>query len=361
MRSAFSDVYFYQDLIMHKPHRSVKELLHPNHKDLPSQIRHFAAAWMYRPELWQNSDQIQYEFTVKGNKAHYVQTFVEYVHSRADFLQLWQRNILGNTLVPPDPSRFEETDLTANQLRVTKTVRDFLHHRQDYYNDIQEGPVTFDMEPDEQDDDASIVDTENVVEHTPVATTGYDWRQYVLVKGKPGTGKSHAIKVAIQQTLDNGYKVACATPTGFLQSTYRAEFIEDNFEANTIHSMFRYPVNSTERPQINWNVGQYDLLIVEELSMVPKKIFSHVANTLNQLHVRPVALLCGDQQQQQPIETVEGRTTQTKGILYDKEFYKSCIVFNFLEQHRCSDPLYQEYLNTLRYAVAGDPSESRTV
>ena len=56
--------------------------------------------------------------------------------------------------------------------------------------------------------------------------------------------------------------------------------------------------------------------------MVPKKIFSHVANTLNQLHVRPVALLCGDQQQQQPIETVEGRTTQTKGILYDKEFYK---------------------------------------
>ena len=24
-------------------------------------------------------------------------------------------------------------------------------------------------------------------------------------------------------------------------------------------------------------------------------------------------------------------------------------MFNFLEQHRCSDPLYQEYLNTLRY------------
>jgi len=54
-------------------------------------------------------------------------------------------------------------------------------------------------------------------------------------------------KVAIQQAVDNGYKVACATPTGFLRRTYRAEFIEDNFEADTIHSMFRYPVNSTER------------------------------------------------------------------------------------------------------------------
>ena len=138
----------------------------------------------------------------------------------------------------------------------------------------------------------------------------------VLVKGKPGTGKPHAIKVAIQQALDNGYRVACATPTSFLQNTYRAEFIENNFEADPIHSTFRYPVNSSERAQINWNVGKFDLLIVEELSMVPKKLFLHVVNSLNQLHVRPVALLCRDQQQQQPIQTVEGRTTQTKGILY---------------------------------------------
>ena len=54
MRSAFTDVYFYQDLIMRKRHRNVQELLHPNHNELPTQIRHFAAAWMYRPELWQN-------------------------------------------------------------------------------------------------------------------------------------------------------------------------------------------------------------------------------------------------------------------------------------------------------------------
>ena len=125
---------------------------------------------------------------------------------------------------------------------MTKTVQDLLHQREHYYNDVDEGPVTFHMEPDEQDDDASDVDTEHVVERTPMATSGYDWRQHVLVKGKPGTRKSHAIKIAIQQALDNGYKVDCATPTGFLQSTYRAEFIADNFEADTIHSMFRYPV-----------------------------------------------------------------------------------------------------------------------
>ena len=40
---------------------------------------------------------------------------------------------------------------------------------------------------------------------------------------------------------------------------------------------------------------------------------------------------------------------QTTGILNDANFYRNCIVVNFLEQHRCTDPLLQEYLNYLRY------------
>ena len=83
--------------------------------------------------------------------------------------------------------------------------------------------------------------------------------------------------------------------------------------------------------------------------MVPEKIFRHIASTFQQLHVRPVVLLCGDQQQQQPIATIEGKTRQTEGILNNKDFYKQCVVVDFLEQHRCRDPLFQDYLNYLRY------------
>lgn len=83
--------------------------------------------------------------------------------------------------------------------------------------------------------------------------------------------------------------------------------------------------------------------------MVLEKIFRHIASTFQQLHVRPVVLLCGDQQQQQLIATVEGRTRQNEGILNSKDFDKQCIVVDFLEQHRCKDPLFQEYLNYLRY------------
>ena len=66
--------------------------------------------------------------------------------------------------------------------------------------------------------------------------------------------------------------------------------------------------------------------------MVPVKIFDHIASTLRQSHVRPIVLLCGDQQQQQPIETVSGKTKQTKGILNHDPFYNNCVVVDFLDQ-----------------------------
>ena len=110
--------------------------------------------------------------------------------------------------------------------------------------------------------------------------------------------------------------------------------------------MFKYPVTKEAKPMVNWELGQIDVLIIDELSMVPKKIFRHIASTFQQLHVRPVVILCGDQQ---PIATVEGKTRQTEGILNSRDLYKQCVVVDFLEQHRCRDPKFQEYFNYLRY------------
>ena len=125
-------------------------------------------------------------------------------------------------------------------------------------------------------------------------------------------------------------------------------------QIRTVNLMIFFPrrlapsVSSLERQQENWDLARYDVLIVDELSMVPVKIFDHVRNSLNELHARPVLILCSDQQQQQPIETVEGKMQQTSGVLYNKRFYKECVTVNLLEQFRCRDPLYQEYLN-IRY------------
>lgn len=83
--------------------------------------------------------------------------------------------------------------------------------------------------------------------------------------------------------------------------------------------------------------------------MVPGKIFQHILDTIQQLHVRPVLLLCGDAQQQQPIATVDGKTKQTKSILNHKAPYDVCTTVNFHTQHRCEDKDYAEILDTIRY------------
>ena len=89
--------------------------------------------------------------------------------------------------------------------------------------------------------------------------------------------------------------------------------------------------------------------MIDELSVVPSTLFDHILATLQELHIRPVVLLCGDQQQQQPIATVDGKTRPTTGILQSKALYKNSVIVNFVQQHRCVDAEFQEILNVIRY------------
>ena len=140
------------------------------------------------------------------------------------------------------------------------------------------------------------IDERNI--QTLPSTSGHDWRTFLLIRGKPRTGKTFAVLHSIRTTLEAEYKVLCATPTGMLSSTYNSIIPDEGFNADTIHSAFKYPVNPNERPVINWDIANYDLLVNDELSMVPSTVFDHILATLQALHVRPVVLLCGDQQQQ---------------------------------------------------------------
>ena len=72
--------------------------------------------------------------------------------------------------------------------------------------------------------------------------------------------------------------------------------------------------------------------------------------TFQALDVKPIVLLCGDQQQQQQsITNIDVRTLPTTGVLHNKELYKNSVVTNFIHQHRCTDPELQQLLKVIRY------------
>ena len=142
--------------------------------------------------------------------------------------------------------------------------------------------------------------------------------------------------------------VHVATPTGFLATRYQQEF-HDDITADTVHSAFHYPVSPDEPASTNWEIAHFDLVVLDEISMVWRRIFHHVLKTISQLPTRPIVLLSWDDKQQQPIELNANRVIQVESILQDQSFFKSVNVYHLTKQHRCDDDKYNRFLDHIRH------------
>lgn len=350
MKSPTNGIYFFQDLLLHYPHRSESQLYHPDHERMPQQIRHFAAAWLLRPEVWQNLDAVEGLFKLEGHKTYYIRNIVSHVKSLTAFFHLWQRQVFGLNTEPIDISSQSESEFDAVQLAVLNHVRHAVAMRHSQLSEEQDCPgfLEDDDESDEQQERPASDQTASCPELP--SSLDLDWRKLILLVGKPGTGKTHTVCTSVQRTLQDQFKVAIAAPTGFLTNLYRAQF-EDEAYIDTVHAMLRYPVDSHVAPAVNWCLAEYDLLLIDEVSMIPKKIFHHIMRTLQDLPLRPVVLLSGDPQQQQPITDEGNRTAQTESILHDRKFYSLVYKYTLVTQYRCEDQQYYDMLNHLRYFV----------
>ena len=140
-----------------------------------------------------------------------------------------------------------------------------------------------------------------------------EWTQIVSVTGKAGTGKTKCLHSCIHYAIENHFMSLVATPTGYLVSSCRAVF-DDDIDANTIHSSFCIPVHGSS-PQVNWALAMYDLIIIDEVSMVPPFFFNHILSTVKQLPTRPILLISDDKYQLPPIATGINCTTNSNGII----------------------------------------------
>lgn len=344
MKSPTNGIYFFQDLLLHYPHRSESQLYHPEHERMPQQIRHFAAAWLL------NLDAVEGLFKLEGHKTYYIRNIVSHVKSLTAFFHLWQRQVFGLNTEPIDISSQSESEFDAVQLAVLNHVRHAVAMRHSQLSEEQDCPgfLEDDDESDEQQERPASDQTASCPELP--SSLDLDWRKLILLVGKPGTGKTHTVCTSVQRTLQDQFKVAIAAPTGFLTNLYRAQF-EDEAYIDTVHAMLRYPVDSHVAPAVNWCLAEYDLLLIDEVSMIPKKIFHHIMRTLQDLPLRPVVLLSGDPQQQQPITDEGNRTAQTESILHDRKFYSLVYKYTLVTQYRCEDQQYYDMLNHLRYFV----------
>ena len=318
--SVFNPVYFYQYLTMHHAHRRPYQLRHPEEATMPSAIQYFSQAAALQPHHWSTSAAVTERFSRDGHKDYFVNTLVSYVTSLYNSLQLWTRRVIDGSvgdissvsiehLYPLSPLQHAiMTDVTA-----ALTAR---HHP-------------------EEDHQHSSTDT---------------WQKYRVLLGKPGTGKSQVLIRVIDYTLSNEFRVLVSAPVALLAQSYGAIFGGD-IDVDTLHGAFHIPVQGPASEDVNYALNKYDLVVVDEASMISSPTFNIVAATFNRLNLRPVVVFAGDKCQQEPLETIDARTTVTTSIINDSTIFTSTNSIHHMlyQQFRITDPQYAAFLDFIRY------------
>ena len=259
-------------------------------------------------------------------------------------LQLWKKRVINSSQVNGDTSVDTEYNLDHIQNSIFLHIMQLLNTREEYYS--------FDCESasdsDSEGNGCNFDNVNTVGIRSQSTNLTREWRKFILIIGRHGTGKSQILSKTIETCIEDQRAVLVTTPTGILAARYQNIF-SGSIATDTVHSAFKYPVNLEEQsPTVNWNIATYDCLIIDEISMVRKQIFDHIIYTLQQIPIRPVVILAGDELQQQPIETVDGKVMQVESILTDKAFLSIVEKFKLTHQYRVFDDEYEKFLNCIR-------------
>lgn len=329
--SYFNVDFFFQFLVMNKPHRKLEELKHPNHDTLPEDLKYFASCLVNTPESF-SEQQITEMLQKEGHKSYFIDNVINYVTNMKNVYHLWQIQILRNEDFFTMPNQPRSGNLDPIQTAIVNTLKSFLILRAQFYSHFHDG----------REDTSSDPEQSNSHGTSPLI----DWTKIISITGKPGTGKTKCLHACIEYVIEKDLKCLVATPTGFLASSYRALFDTD-IDANTLHSSFSIPIDNT-RPQINWALATYDVIIIDEVSMVPLTIFTHVMCTLRELPTRPILIISGDKYQLLPIATQNNVTMNVSSVYDLPSLANISRSYNLTRQYRCIDSHYSDILNHLR-------------
>ena len=349
--SFFNKHYFFQYLLMNLPHKSINELRHPNHDKIPENLQWYAAAIHHFPDVWKNDEKVAHFLHNEGNRDTYITTCLAYLHTLADMFFLWQSQIISSlSLNIPHANQTANFTLNSEQQVIQNHVVSAFRKRAAYYStpcppntlqthlDSDNEEIEFDQPIDSQDDQCVTA---------PAQCLEIIWTKPLLLTGQAGCGKSHVIKSIVKHLIELNASVLVAAPTGFLTAVFRAT-LDEQVDCQTVHASFNFPVDETLSPTINWQLANYDVIIIDELSMIPNVIFRHITKTFNVLLFRPVVVLGGDSGQQQPFCNHNGKIMQIDSALDDNCLMDNSYHYLLRTQHRVEDASYLSFLQTIR-------------
>ena len=227
------------------------------------------------------------------------------MQSLQDIYTLWQLGVIDNTFATSEHSQFEmQYPLYPQQGAIYSTYLSLVETcRHQIYGTWSPGGSS---------------STRQLADENST-----DYLKYQLLLGCPGTGKTQVVKRLVHTLIEEEYCVTVCAPLGLPATNYREEFYPD-LQAHTIHALFNIPVAADQQYVVNYNIGKYDAIIIDEASMIADDTFDMTHDTLEKQVHRPLVIIARDECQQPPLQTINGRMIQTTSILKNRGLREVC-------------------------------------
>ena len=205
---------------------------------IPSTVTYFAQSLALTHQHWNTSDAITAFFEKAGHKDYFINTIVSYVHSLSDILHLWRIGVITADITDASfISVVRLYPLSPLQNAIFTDITTTLSARQHTFDHHQSS-------------------TQNTA----------TWQKFRVLLGKLGTGKSQVLICAIDHAIRSDMSVVVAAPVALLAQGYNA--ILHDIDSDILHGAFNIPIEGPHPNQINYALNKYDLLVVNEASMI---------------------------------------------------------------------------------------------
>ena len=271
----------------------------------------FATALRWQPDYWNDLDKLRADVRLEACSSDHIETVCNLVRAQAHLVGRYLRGELVREGVR-DAIQEEAGDPRPADGHAP-LVLDALQRRLQRFIDLNVQRAL----------DARAADADDVLDD--VLLDAYESNRILAALGPPGSGKTSVVHACIDRWQARGARVLFALPTGQLAAQMRR--LRPDVDVDTCHGAFLFRQEISQALPI---LSSYDLVVIDELSMLTSEQFDRLAAMWHAADRLPCMVLLGDFWQlpgpQRPPSKVS-----------DSRAWSNVMQIPFNTVHRCED------------------------
>ena len=239
--SRYNDKYYGQWVLLCVPFRSLDEHYRPELEKVPPHLYYQTLALLHRPDHWRNEAAIRADLELEGFREHHIRNIIAMLVANQGLIEQYLDGRLDKDLDgPTSAGGFAEgagdhMALSRQQTHIQESITESVEQGMRFKAAREEAWKGAGEEDWEDPADMNEHWAEVRRQPAPFAPVAAQ-RPAIAVLGPAGSGKSTAVRAAIQQVAEKGARVLLAAPTGRLAATLREKF--PGLEVDTVHGAF---------------------------------------------------------------------------------------------------------------------------